>query len=153
VPVVDVKQAALTEQKIPRAMMSRWIFENQISTWLNQEDSRCKMDPYIGINLDKRPNPEGSMDRGIIYNKMSLLVPRARMLHEEYERNRARLGLVWAQLRFEAIDESTPPETVFLAAERALPKLEALLEAAREQIPNGSALPLVFTLVMSFFLG
>jgi hypothetical protein len=31
-----------------------------------------------------------------------------------------------AQIRIEAINESTPPETVFLAAERALPELEAL---------------------------
>ena len=53
------------------------------------------------------------------------------------------------QIRIGAINESTPLETVCLAAERALPKVEVLLEAALEQIPNGSALPLVFTLVLS----
>jgi len=28
---------SLTERKIPRAMTSRWILENQISTWLSHE--------------------------------------------------------------------------------------------------------------------
>jgi hypothetical protein len=33
-----LRSRSLTEQKVPRALRSRWILENQISTWLSQEE-------------------------------------------------------------------------------------------------------------------
>jgi hypothetical protein len=52
-----------------------------------------------------------------------------------------------AQIRIEAVNESTPPKTVFGAAERACEKVEALLGLSGEQIERGGFVPApVFTL-------
>ena len=39
---MSFRSRSLTETKMPRAITSRWILENQISTWLSQEE-------YVGV--------------------------------------------------------------------------------------------------------
>src|SRR5258708_17036918 len=38
---MSFRSRSLTETKMPRAITSRWILENQISTWLSQEELVC----------------------------------------------------------------------------------------------------------------
>jgi hypothetical protein len=69
---------------------------------------------------------------------MELIDPSCKIEAKSYALDLARMSVGTvavrkAQIRIEAINESTPPENIFLAAERALPKVEALLGLCQDQ--------------------
>src|SRR5262245_5363940 len=65
---------SLTERKIPRAMTSRWILENQNLDLVKPgRIGRCKMDPHVGMTIDKLPDLGRAMGREIVCDNVNLL--------------------------------------------------------------------------------